>query len=169
MADVPRPIFLVDPESDPVAVRIEGRASFQNSGSLEQFCKERVGQGRVRFVMDFAGCTSMDSTFLGVLAGLAIQLRRRSPAGSLVLARLNPRNLELVRNLGLHRLVTIDDGTPPEAMAGAASPLAEKTRSEIESARLVLAAHENLVAVDESNRARFADVVAMVRQRIDQG
>jgi hypothetical protein len=54
-------------------------------------------------------------------------------------------------------------------MAGAASPLAEKTRSEIESARLVLAAHENLVAADESNRARFADVVAMVRQRIDQG
>jgi anti-anti-sigma factor len=169
MADVSRPVFLVDPESDPVAVRIEGRASFQNSGSLEQFCKERLSQGRVRFVMDFAGCTSMDSTFLGVLAGLAIQLRRRTPAGSLVLARLNARNLELVRNLGLHRLVTIDDGALPGAAAGAANPLAEKARSEIESARLVLAAHENLVAADETNRARFADVVAMVRQRLDQG
>jgi anti-anti-sigma factor len=169
MTDVSRAVFLVDPESDPVAVRIEGRASFQNSGSLEQFCKDRLGQGRVRFVMDFAGCTSMDSTFLGVLAGLAIQLRRRTPAGSLVLARLNARNLELVRNLGLHRLVTIDEGAPPDAAAGAANPLAEKARSEIESARLVLAAHENLVAADETNRARFADVVAMVRQRIDQG
>jgi anti-anti-sigma factor len=169
MTDVSRAVFLVDPESDPVAVRIEGRASFQNSGSLEQFCKDRLGEGRVRFVMDFAGCTSMDSTFLGVLAGLAIQLRRRTPAGSLVLARLNARNLELVRNLGLHRLVTIDEGAPTDAAAGAANPLAEKARSEIESARLVLAAHENLVAADETNRARFADVVAMVRQRLDQG
>jgi hypothetical protein len=86
-----------------------------------------------------------------------------------VLARLNARNLELVRNLGLHRLVTIDEGAPPDAAAGAANPLAEKARSEIESARLVLAAHENLVAADETNRARFADVVAMVRQRLDQG
>jgi len=168
MADVTRPVFLVDPESDPVAVRVEGRASFQNSGALEQFCKDRLAQGRTRFVIDFAGCTSMDSTFLGVLAGLAIQLRRRTPTGSLVVARLNARNLELVRNLGLHRLVTIDDGTPP-AVAGGATALTEKARTEIESARLVLAAHENLVAADESNRARFADVVTMVRQRIDQG
>ena len=50
----------------------------------------------------------MDSTFLGVLAGIALELRKRTPKGSLVLARMGQRNLELIRNLGLHQLLTVD-------------------------------------------------------------
>ena len=33
MAEASKPTFLVDASSDPVAVRIEGRASFQNSAA----------------------------------------------------------------------------------------------------------------------------------------
>ncbi len=64
--------------------------------------------GKTRFVIDFLRCTSMDSTFLGVLAGFALELRKRTPKGSLVLTRMGQRNLELIRNLGLHKLLTID-------------------------------------------------------------
>ncbi|HEY9249325.1 MAG TPA: STAS domain-containing protein, partial [Rariglobus sp.] len=106
MADVTKPTFLVDATSDPVAIRIEGRASFQNSACLNDFFSELIGQGKTRFMMDFLNCTSMDSTFLGVLAGVALQLRKQTPSGSLVLCRMGARNLELVRNLGLHRLLT---------------------------------------------------------------
>jgi len=40
--------------------------------------------------------------------------------------------------------------------------------SEAENARLVLEAHENLVAADETNRTRFQDVLAFLRNRADQ-
>ena len=83
-----------------------------------------IGQGKTRFVMDFQNCASMDSTFLGVLAGAALDLRRRHPPGSLVLCRVGRRNLELLRNLGLHRLLTVDAGDFPMDFGPGATALA---------------------------------------------
>lgn len=169
MADVTKPTFLVDASSDPVAIRIEGRASFQNSACLHDFFNELTARGSTRFVMDFLNCSSMDSTFLGVLAGVALQLRKNTPPGSLVLCRMAPRNLELVRNLGLHRLLTVDtEIVDVNLNTNVALPCAPD-KGELESARLVLAAHENLVAADEANRAKFQDVLAFLKSRVSQG
>ncbi|MFA5264553.1 MAG: STAS domain-containing protein [Opitutaceae bacterium] len=171
MAENAKPSFLVDAFSDPVLIRIEGRASFQNSASIRDFINEMIRDGKKRLVIDFQHCTSMDSTFLGVLAGTALELRKLQPVGSLVLIRMGVRNLELVRNLGLHRLLIIDaedriklnfdQATRPIASSGALS--------EIDQARLVLQAHENLVEVDQSNQAKFQDVLTFLRNRVEHG
>lgn len=166
MAEPTKPTFLVDAYADPVVVRIEGRASFANSGSLKDFVTEMIKQGKTRFVIDFAACTSMDSTFLGVLAGAALELRRLTPAGTLTLARVAERNLELIRNLGLHRLAIVDAGDLPMDFKGGVQALDAKAKSEIESARLVLEAHENLVHADAANAAKFQDVLAFLRNRV---
>ena len=167
MPDPIKPTFLVDAYADPVLVRIEGRASFTNSGSLKDFCTEMIRQGKRRFVFDFQQCMSMDSTFLGVLAGAALELRRQTPPGTLTLARVGERNLELIRNLGLHRLATVDAGGFPMNFAGGAQVLDTKAKSEIESARLVLEAHENLISADADNAAKFQDVLAFLRNRVE--
>ena len=171
MPEAAVPTYLIDAASDPVVIRIEGRASFQNSGSLQQFLAEMRRQGRTRFVMDFQVCTSMDSTFLGVLAGAALELRKVDGGGSLVLCRVGERNLELIKNLGLHRLLTVDDGScATEVRAGSGIALAPQAKlTELENARLVLAAHENLVEADEANRTKFQDVLAFLKGRVAQG
>jgi anti-anti-sigma factor len=163
-----KPVYLVDAYSDPVVVRISGRACFQNSACLRDFVTEMLQQGKSRFVLDFLHCTSMDSTFLGVLAGIALELRKRAGGGSLVLSRMGPRNLELVRNLGLHRLLTVDAGEFPMNFGQTEQALQCRDQSELEHARLVLEAHENLVNVDESNRAKFQDVLAFLKNRVGQ-
>ncbi|MBS0663752.1 MAG: STAS domain-containing protein [Verrucomicrobia bacterium] len=168
MAESGKPTYLVDAYSDPVVVRIDGRACFQNSACLKDFMTEMLRQGKRRFVLDFLHCTSMDSTFLGVLAGSALELRKVAPEGSLVLARLGPRNLELVRNLGLHRLLTVDAGDTPLGFDRCDTALQCGDRTELENARMVLEAHENLVAVDESNRSKFQDVMAFLKNRVEQ-
>jgi anti-sigma B factor antagonist len=162
-----KPVFLVDPYADPVVVRIEGRASFMNSGSLKDFFTEVLRQGKTRYVVDFQHCTSMDSTFLGVLAGMALDLRKLPTPGTLTLARIGDRNLELIRNLGLHRLAVVDAGGASLDMGGGTQPLTEKARTELESARLVLEAHENLVSADAANAAKFQDVMAFLRNRVE--
>ena len=167
MAEPTKPTFLVDAYADPVVVRVEGRASFANSGSLKDFVAEMIRQGKSRFVIDFAACTSMDSTFLGVLAGVALGLRRQTPPGSLTLARVGERNLELIRNLGLHRLATVDGGTFPMNFTGGTQALDQQAKTELESARLVLEAHENLVSADAANAAKFQDVLAFLRNRVE--
>jgi anti-sigma B factor antagonist len=169
MADVTKPTFLVDASSDPVAIRIEGRASFQNSACLNDFFNELIARGSTRFVMDFNNCTSMDSTFLGVLAGVALQLRKQVPLGSLVLCRMAPRNLELVRNLGLHRLLTVDTEIVDVNLNAKDALPSNPETGELESARLVLSAHENLVAADQANLAKFQDVLAFLKNRVSQG
>ena len=182
MSEPAKPVYLVDAYSDPVVIRVVGRAAFQNSGDVRDFIAECIRQGKTRFVFDFQNCESMDSTFLGVLAGVALRLRKLEPPAvrtkstppflppSLVLARLGPRNLELARNLGLHHLATVDAGEASLDFGKncAPAPVSEKTRSALEQAKLALEAHENLVAADESNRSRFQDVMAFLKNRVER-
>jgi anti-anti-sigma factor len=161
-------VYLVDAYSDPVVVRIEGRACFQNSACLRDFVGEMLRQGRQRFVIDFQKCTTMDSTFLGVLAGVALELRKSTPPGSIVLARVSTRNLELIRNLGLHRLLTVDSSEAVAPLGHCETALTGPEKGEHDKARDVLEAHEHLVAADEINRAKFQDVLAFLKTRVDQ-
>lgn len=169
MAEAAKSTFQVDAYSDPVLIRIQGRASFANSGSLLEFIGEMIGQGRRRFVVDFSGCTGMDSTFLGVLAGLALDLRKSDPKGTVVFCRLGDRNLELIRNLGLHRLATVDMGDDLVASGGATESLESTKMDELENARMCLEAHENLVEADQANQEKFQDVLVFLKNRVDQG
>jgi len=169
ISETAKPVYLVDAYSDPVAVRIEGRASFLNSACLREFMSQMLKSGKTRFVIDFLRCTSMDSTFLGVLAGIALEMRRNSSKGSLVLTRMGQRNLELVRNLGLHKLLTVDATGVGAGLDARDTPLVCGDRSELENARLVLEAHENLVSAEESNRGKFQDVLVFMKNRVEQG
>ena len=163
-----KPVYLADAYSDPVVVRVEGRACFLNSASLRDFVAELLRQGKCRFVLDLQNCASMDSTFLGVLAGAALELRKGQPPGSIVLARVAQRNLELIRNLGLHRLLVVDAGGTPLGFSQRSAELPGAHHSEIENARMILEAHEHLVAADEANRAKFQDVIAFLKNRAEQ-
>jgi anti-sigma B factor antagonist len=168
-SEAAKPVYLVDAYSDPVAVRIEGRASFLNSACLRDFMAQMIKSGKSRIVIDFLRCTSMDSTFLGVLAGIALQLRSLPQKGSLVLTRMSPRNLELVHNLGLHKLVTVDSSQGGSIADACDTPLTNAERGELENARLVLEAHENLVTADETNRGKFQDVLVFMKNRVERG
>jgi len=183
MVETGKPVFFVDAHADPVVMRIEGRASFQNSGCLRDFVTEMLAQGKTRLVIDFQHCTSMDSTFLGILAGVALQLRKGSAGGGaaatsiggqggetsppLILARVGQRNLELIRNLGIHRLMTVDSGDFKMSFDKCAHPLTQQEQDELSNARMALEAHENLVAADESNRSKFQDVLSFLKNRVD--
>ena len=164
------PQFLVNPYEDPVVVKINGKASFLNSSPVKELFDRLVVQGKRRFVIDFQNCTGMDSTFLGILAGLGIRLMKEGPEGSVVLCRLGSRNQELIHNLGLHRILTVDSGLSGEALP--ANGDLEEIKgpgklTEVENARLVLQAHENLVEIDASNKTKFQDVISFLKNQIE--
>ncbi len=169
MSDPTKPVFLVDAYADPVVVRIDGRASFLNCGALKDFFAVMLRQGKHRFIVDFKQCASMDSTFLGVLAGVALELNRQGPPARLTLVRVGERNLELIRNLGLHRLAVVDPGVSLAPAAAGSLAIEGGARSELESARMMLEAHENLIAADPDNAAKFQDVLTFLRSRLGAG
>jgi anti-anti-sigma regulatory factor len=159
------PVFLVNPYSDPVVIRVNGRASYLNCAPLRDFFSVILTQGRRSIVIDFANCISMDSTFLGIVAGAAMDLADMEPPGRMAMEGLGPRNMDLIRNLGLHKIADVS-GLP--AVAGAAAgerPLASDSMGKEERTRMIIDAHTRLASVDESNAERFQDVLAFLKKR----
>lgn len=173
MADKEQPVFWVDAYSDPVLLRIDGRASFQNAAPVRELFEQVIADGRRRIIVDFQNCTSMDSTFLGILTGAALKMRKAEPRGQIVLTRLSDRNLDLVRNLGLHRLLTVDTESSPEDLKGRTGTAQQLSTpismSKEDNERLVLEAHESLVEADNSNYRKFQDVLSFLRVKLDKG
>jgi anti-sigma B factor antagonist len=159
------PVFLVNTFVNPVVIRINGRASYLNSGPLREFFVVLVKQMRKNVRIDFRNCTSVDSTFLGIVAGAALDYMDMEPPGKIELVALSPRNLELVKNLGLERLTTIVDAEADGVSAGREEALGDDKINDDERVRMIIAAHEHLVKYDVSNAERFQDVLTFMRKQ----
>src|SRR5688500_9318749 len=57
-----------------VCVKVAGRANFSGSVDLKTLVNSMWAKGYHHFVLDLSECLLMDSTFLGVLAGLGLKL-----------------------------------------------------------------------------------------------
>jgi anti-anti-sigma factor len=163
MSGSKQPTFLVSAYSEPIVIRIHGKANYLNCKNFREFMEKMVGDRKHRFALDFEHCTGMDSTFLGILAGTALELRRQDPPGVLLICNLNERNRELICNLGLQSLLSIDAevSAPEEAVVGTVLDDAE-----VSSARQVLAAHQSLVEANQKNAATFQDVIAFLQNQL---
>ncbi len=64
--------------SDLVVLRVVGRGNMITAPGLADFADQQRKAGFRRFVLDLERCEGMDSTFVGVLVGLATSLRGES-------------------------------------------------------------------------------------------
>jgi anti-anti-sigma regulatory factor len=155
-------------------VRVAGRGSFKVSTALKQFGEAAMAAGCSTAAVDLAACTGMDSTFMGVLAGIATRLKR-NPTGELIMLNLSPRTLHLVTTLGLHLIARpYAPGEEPEEFqhlmdeAGGMTPLEATNGNSLRTTRTMLEAHQNLVDVLPENRPRFKDVLAFLREDLQK-
>ncbi|MDB4345702.1 STAS domain-containing protein [bacterium] len=161
MSDPNQPTFLISAYTDPIVVKVNGKANYLNCNAFREFIEQILAGGSQDFYIDFTECKGMDSTFLGILAGAAIELRKLTPARELVVGNLSDRNYELICNLGLQNLLTIDE----RAKQANAKYDALKNQ-EVSDAKNILEAHENLTAADHENEAKFQDVIAFLRNQV---
>jgi anti-anti-sigma factor len=165
MSVIPQPAILVGTANKAVWVRVEGKGSFLNSTGLKEFAKEMTNRGFREFVVDLKNCPVMDSTFMGTLAGIALRLRELGQ-GQLRVVRLNERNQDLLANLGLDQLFTIEpeaDALPIEQTAAAPKVLEPSTTDKTAQAQTMLEAHEACVAANPENAAKFKDVLEYLK------
>jgi anti-anti-sigma factor len=166
MSDPHKPTFLVSAHTEPVAVRIQGKANYLNCGNFRDFIDGVLAKGHRRFVFDLEACRGMDSTFLGILAGLAIELRDQQPSGTLLLCNLPPNISELLNNLGLDTLLSIDTDLCRDC--DTEIEFTQLKNQEIADARKVLEAHESLIAANQDNEAQFEDVISFLRSQVSR-
>lgn len=151
-------------------VSVPVRGDFSVSPNLKEFAMVAMKRGVDRFILDMIRCVGMDSTFMGVLAGIAVRLKNAGP-GQITLINLTPRTRGLLSTLGVDQLVdTYMQGGTPEALSSvqpAYEPVPGKA-SRDKTAEVMLEAHEQLADVSEDNVVRFQDVLHFLREEVNK-
>ncbi len=152
-------------------IRCVGKGSFLLSPLMKQFADERIASGEKRIVIDLGGCTGMDSTFMGSLAGMAARLS--AGEGGLEIADIDARGLQSLEDLGLDCMMKIRPANAPwigriESIRSKLAP--PRTNSSLpnvrDRAKHVLQAHETLAAVNRDNAERFTGVITILRDEV---
>ena len=150
-------------------LKINGRANFTSSVNFKTVINELLARGVKEFVFDLSGCVTMDSTFLGVLAGFALGLNDGKPATdgrALKLVNPNARVADLVENLGVADLFTTVTGVEPIDGCIDPSGCADKPSRE-EVTQTCLEAHKVLMSANPENVSKFKDVVRFLAEDLN--
>ena len=165
--------LLVNVDDREARLRLCGLANLKCGPDFKNLVSALHDKGYRRFVIEMSECTLMDSTFLGLLCGLALKLRQSSDrAAGVELLNPTPRVVELIESLGVTSLFTLTLASlPPAAVADMVTHnCGEHTRTEL--AATSLEAHQTLVAFHPENASKFKDVTGFLAedlQRLKRG
>ena len=146
-----------------IFVKIFEKASYLNCDPLRKFFDDQIKNGPTQFVLDFQDCSMIDSTFLGIVVSLTLKNRKKSDDGSVVLINLKGRNLETVRNLGIHQIANVSSQSVTckddlENLSGNSDDIAVDTKT-------IYNAHKALMELNDKNLKMFSDVVSFLEQK----
>ena len=160
-------------DADNALVRITGRASFSIGPALKQLGTALIDRQYGRFVLDMAECDGVDSTFLGILAGLALRIKKTC-GGTIIMINLPLDIHENVCLLGLNRIIDCHEaGKCPDDVQESLGRLSALNRLDIgqvdakTTRKTTIEAHEALISSDERNLPRFKDVLTFLRETSD--
>jgi anti-sigma B factor antagonist len=149
-----------------VCIKITGRASFHCSVAFKTLILTLWQKGYTRFVLDLTNCQLMDSTFLGVLAGLGLKFSQPGDESARVLIELlNPseRISDLLENLGVGHLFKVINCAPVATeKLGEISAATPQDRTEV--SRTCLEAHNILMDINPNNIPKFKDVTRFLEE-----
>ena len=153
---------------DKIFIRVTGRGSFKVSATLKQFIAEILSKQPISFVvLDLSECIGMDSTFMGVLAGLSGRLKQSGQ--TLELINLSEKNAQLLATLGVDKVISHyshSHGHELPVEPARSLSIAEATKKDL--AETALRAHETLVELNEENRPRFKRVIEYLKTDVDR-
>lgn len=154
-------------ESSVVRIKISGRANVNASVDFKILINGLWEKKRTRFVLDLTDCLLMDSTFLGVLAGLGSKFNSaRNGESNPTIELLNPnsRISDLLENLGVSQLFGTTTSLSPCTNPMAAVPPNPVQADRKEISRTCLEAHQTLMDLNPANIPKFKDVTQFLAE-----
>jgi anti-sigma B factor antagonist len=159
--------ILVAVADDKAFLKLIGRANFSQSVDFKKVMTGLIDKGFKSFYLDLTDCTTMDSTFLGVLARIVIRIAGTSePAkatNKVVLLNPNKRIVDLIDSLGIMGLFNVSSDIPTQQEVNfKESPPTSVTKKEL--TETALQAHNTLIELNPSNLAKFKDVTKFLEE-----
>jgi anti-anti-sigma factor len=162
------PVMTVAVAEQTAFIRIPGRANFATSVQFKTLVNELRQRSYDHFVLDLTECVTMDSTFLGVLAGLALRnsdgKEVTTDGRKLNLELLNPneRISDLLDSLGVVHLFNVSN--QPKTCDAPFKAVENAAPSKEELSKNCLEAHKVLMRVNPENVTRFKDVARFLAE-----
>lgn len=153
-------------------IRVEGRGSFKISPPLKQFIHQVIGNETADHILiEMSNCSGMDSTFMGVVAGIACYVKSK-PHFDFQLINLSEKNRKLLVTLGVDRVVeysmsaTQEQQTLLNQLEGSSQSLKADFSDKLEAAKTTLEAHETLVDINPENLVKFKSVLEYLQDDV---
>lgn len=147
-------------------LKIPERANCLSSVELNQIITTLQTRGTNVFVLDLTGCATMDSTFLGVLAGFVLPVGTNPsfPHVDVRLLNTNRRISDLLESLCVEHLFTFEREPEPctRVFERILDETLEPTKGQL--TEISLKAHLHLMEVDPANIPKFKDVTQFLRE-----
>lgn len=151
-------------------VKVNGYGSFKEGPSIKRFGAAAEDMGCNLVIFDMESCLGMDSTFMGVMAGLALRMQE-DVNGRVVAMNLSAKTLSLLETLGLNRIIICyQAGNIPDEFKAILADimdleeLALDGEDKMTSLATMLSAHRDLVEASPENISRFKDVISYLDQ-----
>ena len=147
-----------------IYVKVTGLASMNNSMSLLELCLALLDSGYTEVVFDLSKCEGMDSTFLGVMAGISTHgPDRKGPVVTVV--NCGTECMSSLEIVGLTKFVQIKT-EPIETPDVEMFCLDEEEVPDVDRVRFIKEAHEQLVLIDGRNRELFGPLLRMLSDEL---
>lgn len=147
-----------------IYVKVLGLASMNNSMSLLELAVALLDAGYTEVVFDLFKCRGMDSTFLGVIAGIATHgPDRKGPVVTIV--NSNKECLNSLEVVGLTKFVQIK-ADPVDTPDVEMFRLDEEDIPDVDRVRFIKESHEQLLLIDKRNRDLFGPLLRMLSDEL---
>lgn len=145
-----------------VYCRVVGVGNMNNCAAFQTYSQQMRERGYREFILDFSKCEGLDSTFLGILLGIALG-DRRTPAHVVVL-NANQTILRILGEVGIDRLLEVC----PEKVELPEIPLQRLQEQQRGRDRIamILRAHEDLCELDSDNHQRFGRFLTALKKEL---
>jgi anti-anti-sigma regulatory factor len=132
---------------------------------LWDFAEEMARKGFTKFVIDLSECQSFDSTFMGVLVGVA-EGPAKQKGGGIMVIHPSDHHKKLMGEVGLYKILIIREDEPALPADLELVPLDSLPRNAKERVALIRDAHVRLCDLDEKNRVKFGAFLDLLAREI---
>lgn len=158
---------------DIVVIRVVGRGSHTTSLSLREVISQTSSDTHCpRYIFDLDQCATMDSTFMGLMASLALKERRIAGCKPIVV-NMNAHVRQLLTNLGLKHILDMREGPAKETAAmptgdGAFEQVKAPEVDKVNRIVMMIEAHEKLIDIQGDNEVQFKGVIQSLKESLDR-
>jgi len=147
-------------------IKLSGNLRYTISMGFKSFISQLMQQDDYdKVLVDLSDASFIDSTNLGLIAQLANHMISKF-SQKLTIVSTNEDITELLRNLGFQEIAYIVEQPHKIAQSLAEIPTQEKVN--IDTVKMLLEAHQQLMQMNKQNKIKFKNVVEMLKKRQDR-